>query len=125
MKSAHLLMAALSLVSLSACSFYARGADDYRKATRELLEKKNDSLEACYAKALDETEGAKGTVVVQFEVQAKTGKIVKAKIVEKKTDANEMLQRCVLSALDGLKLDPPDQRTGNATFEWDFARAKR
>jgi len=114
----------LALLSLGACSFYARGADDYRKATRELLETKNGSLEACYERSLADSEGAKGKVVVEFEVQAKTGKIVKAKVVETKTEASEALQRCVLSVLDGLKLDPPDQRTGNATFEWDFARAK-
>ena len=34
--------------------------------------------------------------------------------------APDNLQNCVVKALEGVKLDPPDQREGQATFEWVF-----
>ena len=124
MKSAQTVLL-LTVCALLGCSFYARSPDDYRKATREVLEKKNDKIEDCYKGELAANEAASGKVVVRFEVEAKTGNLVKVKVVDKKTDASEGLQKCVVDALDGLKLDPPDQRTGQATFEWEFGRAKR
>jgi len=123
MKQAQTLLV-LALAATMGCSFYARGPEDYRKATRELLDGKNKSIESCYKRQLKDDEKARGKVVASFQVEAKTGNIVKAKIVDKKTTAGKELQQCVLSALEGLKLSPPDQRTGKATFEWDFARAK-
>lgn len=124
MKSAQTVLL-LTLFALGGCSFYARSPDDYRTATREVLEKKNDKIEDCYKSELAANENAKGKVVVRFDVEAKTGSLVKVKVVDNKTDASEGLQKCVVDALDGLKLDPPDERTGEATFEWEFGRAKR
>jgi hypothetical protein len=118
------LTVVLCLSSTVGCSFYARGPDDYRKVTRELLETKNENIVDCYKSELTANKSAKGKVVVRFEVEAKTGNLVKVKVVEKKSDADENLQKCVLSALEGLKLKPADQRTGQATFEWEFAQAK-
>ncbi len=69
---------------------------------------------------LKASEGAKGVVVVRFEVEAKTGSVLKPEVVDAKTTAPEGLQGCVLDALGGLTLDPPDQRTGEATFAWQF-----
>ncbi len=116
---------ALALSALVGCSFYARGPDDYRKATREVLETKNDTIKQCYKQELAAADTAHGKVVVRFEVEAKTGNLVKVKVVDKKSDASAGLQKCVVDALEGLKLDPADQRTGVATFEWDFGPAKR
>jgi len=123
MKQAQTLLV-LALAATMGCSFYARGPEDYRKATRELLDSKNEGVESCYKRQLKDNEKAGGTVVVKFEVEAKTGNIVNAKVVDKKSTASSELQKCVLDALEGLKLDPPDQRKGEATFEWEFARAK-
>ncbi len=124
MKHAHTFLV-LALASLVGCSFYARGPEDYRKVTRDLLEKKNEKIEDCYKGELAASETAQGNVVVRFDVEAKTGNLTNIKVVDKKTNASENLQKCVVDALQGLKLDPPDQRTGEATFEWDFSRAKR
>jgi hypothetical protein len=59
---------------------------------------------------------------VHFDVAPKTGAFSNVDVVKDETTANKPLQKCVLTAIDGLKLDPPDQREGDATFAWDFAR---
>jgi hypothetical protein len=110
-------------ICLSGCSFYARGPADYRTAVRKVLEQKQPDVEACYKQSYEKDDSVQGRVVVSFEVEPKTGKIVKPSVVPAGTTANETLQKCVLTGLDGLALDPPDQRTGAATFTWDFSPA--
>lgn len=113
----------LALASMfSGCSFHARGPEDYRKAVRKVLDSRNKQVESCYKSELKSDEAAKGKVVVKFDVEPSSGNIANAKIVEKQTTANAALQQCVLKSLDGLKLDPADQRKGEATFSWDFSR---
>ena len=118
-QSAMILSACLCLAG---CSFYARGPDDYRTAVRKVLEQKQPDVEACYKQSYEKDQSVQGHVAVSFEVEPKTGKIVKPSIVPANTTANEVLQKCVLSSLDGLVIEPPDQRTGAATFTWDFSR---
>ena len=120
MKRIALIMVACA--SVAACSFYARGPDDYRTAVRKVLEQKQGDVESCYKQSYEKDNAVQGRVVVSFEVEPKTGNVVKPSIVPAGTTANETLQKCVLSSLEGLKLDPPDQRTGAATFTWDFSR---
>ena len=107
---------------LCSCSYYARGPVDYRTAVRKVLEQKQPEVEACYKQSYERDNSVQGRVAVSFEVEPKTGKLVKPSIVAASTSANETLQKCVLGSLDGLVLDPPDQRTGAATFTWDFSR---
>lgn len=120
MKRVALIIVACA--SVSACSFYARGPDDYRTAVRKLLDKKQSDVESCYKQSYEKDNAVQGRVVVSFEVEPKTGNIVKPSVVPAGTTANETLQKCVLASLEGLKLDPADQRTGAATFTWDFSR---
>lgn len=112
----------LAIALLSGCSFYARGAEDYRKAVRKVLDTKNQQVEDCYKRELKADEKAAGKVVVKFDVEPKSGAIKNPKVVEKETTAKPALQQCVLASLEGLKLDPADQRKGEATFAWDFSR---
>lgn len=112
----------LMCAALSACSFYARSSDDYRKAVREVLEKKRPDVETCYKQTYDADQSAQGQVVASFEVEPKTGKLVKPAIVQDGTTANPALQKCVLSSLDGLVLQPADERTGLGKFAWNFSR---
>ena len=112
----------IACASMTACSFYARGPDDYRSAVRKLLDKKQPEVEACYKQSYERDSAAQGRVVVSFEVEPKTGNIIKPSVVPAGTTAHEALQQCVLASLEGLKLDPPDQRTGAATFTWEFSR---
>lgn len=108
---------------LSACSFdyHARSPEDYRLATRTLLESKQSDFTSCYEGVIKATPDAKGTVAVSFEVEEKTGKIVTPKSLPEST-APEPLQACVVNGLNGLALDPPDQRKGIATMTFDFNR---
>jgi hypothetical protein len=70
---------------------------------------------------LTSTPDAAGTVAVSFVVEEKTGKILTPSSLPEST-APEPLRECVVRGLDGLALDPPDQRKGMATVTFDFAR---
>ena len=47
--------------------------------------------------------------------------ISNAEIDTEQTTAPEALGKCVLDALDGLALDPPDECPATATYTWEFA----
>jgi hypothetical protein len=110
------------LVSLVGCSFHARGPEQYREAVRAILDSKRPDVEACYKRVYEADPVAQGRVVAKFQLEAKSGKLVKPQIVSEGTTASEGLKQCVLSSLEGITLAPPDQRTGDATFTWEFAR---
>jgi hypothetical protein len=115
-----LKLAVVAPLLLSAgCSFYARSPEDYLKVTRELVETKNSSIKECYDVALQTNETVSGTVVVNFTVEKKTGKILNP-VVDPKSTAPAELSQCVVSAIDGLTLDPADAREGQATFTWNL-----
>lgn len=122
-RSLSCLSAAVALFSLTGCSgsFHARSPDDYRIATRALLESQESSFKQCYQSVLSSTPDAAGTVAVSFVLEEKTGKIVTPASLPEST-APEPLRECVVKGLDGLALDPPDQRKGVATMTFDFAR---
>ena len=117
------LWAALVTPALAACSFeyHARSPEDYRTATRALLESKQSDFTNCYAGVIKATPDAKGTVAVSFILEEKTGKILTPKSLPEST-APEALQQCVVNGLNGLALQPPDQRKGVATMTFDFSR---
>ena len=117
------LGAALACTALAACSFeyHARSPEDYRAATRALLESKQSDFTNCYAGVINATPDAKGTVAVSFVLEEKTGKIITPKSLPEST-APEALQQCVVNGLNGLALQPPDQRKGVATMTFDFSR---
>jgi hypothetical protein len=102
------------------CTFMARDPDSYRDVTRELVETRGADLKDCYDVALRTNETIGGTVVVNFIVEKKTGKIVNPVVDEAQSDAPAELSSCVVAAIDGLQLDPPDAREGQATFSWKF-----
>ena len=121
MRTFKLLMVAPLLLS-AGCSFYARDAEDYRKVTRELVETRNGSIKDCYDVALQTNDKVSGSVVINFMVEKKTGKIMNP-VVDPKSTAPAELSQCVVSAFDGLTLDPPDAREGQATFTWNLEAA--
>lgn len=111
---------AVLLCAAAGCSFHARDADSYRKATRDLLETRNPDIKGCYDAELKQDPKASGTVVVNFLVEKKTGKVLAARVDEAASSAPPGLRQCVVNALDGLALEPPDERDGEATFQWEF-----
>jgi hypothetical protein len=113
------LAVGLPLLLSAGCTFYARDADSYRQVTRELVDTRTGELEDCYDVALQTNETVGGTVVVNFTVEKKTGKIMNP-VLDPTSNAPAELSKCVLDAVDGLQLDPPDAREGQATFTWRF-----
>jgi len=53
-------------------------------------------------------------------VQEETGQIINASLDKQRTTAPDTLSNCVVDAISGLALDPPDKRQGVATFVWEF-----
>ena len=116
----NIIASIVMLSTLGACSFMARGEDQYRSDTRELLETKNADVKACYDRALATNPAQSGSVVVNFTVEKKTGTITNVAADPDQSSAPENLQACVVSAIDGLQLTPEDRRDGEATFTWVF-----
>ena len=124
MKTLKLVLAvACAGAMLTGCSasFHARDADSYRKVTREVLETRNADIKSCYDAELAKDASVTGKVVVKFTVEKESGKITNAKIDADESNGPPSLGECVLKAIDGLKVEPPDQRTGKATFRWEFS----
>ncbi len=105
---------------LPGCTCLARDAETYRADTRTLLETRNASIKECYDQALTADAKLDGQVVVKFKVEKKTGKILEPTVDTERTKAPEALSSCIVKAVDGLTLDPVDQREGQATFSWTF-----
>jgi hypothetical protein len=113
----------LALVaSAGACnySFVVRDTMTYRDETRAMLATKDPVVKACYDEQLKTNPAVAGTVVVNFKVQPKTGKLVEPRIDDQQSTAPAALKQCVLGAVDGLALTPADQNEGQGTFRWDF-----
>jgi hypothetical protein len=121
MRTIALTAVLLCSALVCSCSFNARDADTYRNVTRQLLETKHADIKGCYDLELAKDANVAGTVVVKFTVQMKSGKIAEPKLDASST-APASLGQCVVKAIDGLTLDPPDARDGNATFRWQFQR---
>jgi hypothetical protein len=118
-----IVLGALTAVSLSSlgCTFYARSPQQYRDDTAKVLETRSAEISSCYDTVLKTTPAASGRVTVTFPVEEKTGKIVDTKADSARTTAAQPLIDCVVNALNGLMLQPPDQRKGEATFDYDFS----
>jgi hypothetical protein len=101
------------------CSFIARGPEDYRDATAEVLEAKRAEIKSCYDGHLERDPTMGGKVVLNFTVEQKTGTFTNVQ-ADPATTAPEALTGCVMTAIQGLKLAPEDRRDGLATFSWEF-----
>lgn len=102
------------------CSYYARSPEDYRKVTRELIEGNRPAIESCYTEALKAQKDLTGRVAIKFSVQPETGMISNTQVDAAQTTAPDSLAQCVVQAVEGLQLAPPDEREGQATFYFDF-----
>lgn len=122
MTTTHLMQrCALSLAaSLAACTGTARGLEAYRTDTNNLLETRRAQIQRCYEDALKTDARLAGTVTVQFIVEKQTGTIADAAVEQDKTTAPPVLGQCVVKAINGLVLAPPDRNEGRATFVYEF-----
>jgi hypothetical protein len=110
------------LCVLWGCTYVVRTPADYRADVRAALESKQDELARCYAWEREHDARASGGVLVQFEVEADTGLFVAPAIAPVGSSAGEGLQVCVLELLESAILLPPDDRTGRASFQFEFTR---
>jgi hypothetical protein len=111
----------ISIASLaSACSFIARGPDQYKTDTRGEIEKTNTAVKSCYDQALASDANAGGKVTVNFTVEAQTGTFKSVEVDKGRTTAPDSLAQCVVDSINDLKLLPEDRRDGQATFTWVF-----
>lgn len=116
---AQLLLMAGALIAASGCGAGARLPENYKQDTRALLETRNPDIKACYDEALEQDKSLSGTVVVHFIVESETGMVKEAAVLPEST-APEALGACIVNAISGLTLEPPDINDGDATFVWQF-----
>lgn len=114
--SSLVLVSALSL----GCSFAARNPKSYSEDVESVISARKKEIKKCYDALLDKDEKAGGIVAVKFKVEAKSGEIKDVKVDEKKTTASKEVAACLVDNMGGLKIDPPDQREGHASFQFEF-----
>jgi hypothetical protein len=117
-KIAPLTLFAVAMVA--ACAGTKRSPQAYRVDTRKALETRSGQIKSCYDELLEKEPAAAGTVTVRFVVEKETGAFAKAAADPSKSTAREPLVACVLDAIHGLKLDPPDANEGQATFSYEL-----
>lgn len=118
-KSKFIPALVLAVAASSACTFYARDVDTYRADTRTVLETRNAKIKECYDRALETNETVAGKTTINFIVEKKTGTMMNVQLDESST-APDDLNQCIVNSMEGLVLDPADQREGQATFTWQF-----
>lgn len=117
---------ALALSALSGCVMWMRDPEFYGEQLSELLEDHAEPIEACYDRYLSEQDPtAKGTVVVNFQVQKRTGELTDIEIDAQRSTVPEPLARCVTDELAHARLQPVDAKTAQASFSWEFVRGSR
>lgn len=115
----HLALLALAVTAVG-CSVAARDANMYAQDTQKVLESRNGAIKSCYDQLLKTDINVAGTVTVKFTVKTDTGDLTDIKIDPAGTTAPEALSQCVVTSLQGLKLNPPDAQEGLATYSWSF-----
>jgi hypothetical protein len=105
------------------CAATKRDRTSYRRDTLQVLETRNPAVKTCYDEALKVDPTVKGTITVQFVVEKKSGAFTKVTIDPTKSNAPESAVSCVLGAVNGLKLEPPDASEGRATFVYELVPA--
>ena len=118
-KSKFIPALVLAAATSMACTFVARDVDTYRADTRTVLETRNAKIKECYDRAIEANETVAGKPTINFIVEKKTGTMMNVQLDESST-APDDLNQCIVNSMEGLVLDPADQREGQATFTWEF-----
>jgi hypothetical protein len=115
----HVLIATL-VATVAACGGTSRNVAVYRADTANLLESRSAELRTCYENALVTDTSLAGTVTVQFVVRPDSGRIENPTIDPTRSTATPALGECVITAINGLVLAPPDRNEGRATYTYEF-----
>jgi len=119
MKTSLLILASLSLASVVGCAY--RSPEMYRDDTTKVLETKQADIRACYDDVLKGAPGSGGRVTVNFEVETENGKIQNVVVDKSATTAPDAVGECVRKNIEGLAINPPDKRLGQATYVYEFS----
>ena len=113
-------LAVFTIAMATACAATKRSPQAYRADTQKALESRDAQIKSCYDELLKQDATAGGTVTIRFVVEKKTGTFTQATVDPSSSNAKEPLLLCVLNAVNGLKLDPPDANEGQATFTYEL-----
>lgn len=113
-----ILMAA-ALVTAVGCAY--RSPEMYRDDTTKVLETRQEEIRTCYNDILKGAPGAGGTVTVKFEIETEAGRIQNVIVDRASSTAPEEVGECVRKNIEGLTIDPPDGRLGQATYVYEFS----
>ncbi|MBX3203951.1 MAG: AgmX/PglI C-terminal domain-containing protein [Labilithrix sp.] len=113
------LLIAASLATVVGCAY--RSPEMYRDDTTKVLETKQADIRTCYDEVLKGAPGAGGTVTVKFEVETEGGKIQNVVVDKPTTTAPDAVGECVRKNIEGLVINPPDKRLGQATYVYEFS----
>jgi hypothetical protein len=113
-------------VALPGCVLWMRDPEFYEQELTELLEAHAEPIEGCYDRYLSEQDpDARGLVVVNFEVEKRTGILEDIEVDAAQSTVPEPLAMCVTDELANIRLEPVDSRTAHATFTWEFIRGSQ
>ena len=120
-------LTALSIVVVgSSVAFGAgcavRDAKMWNDDTSKVLATKSADIKACYDQFLQGNPGAGGKVTVNFEIETDQGKIQNVSVDTANTTAPDALGDCVKKNIEGLIVSPPDKKTGQATYVYEFSQ---
>lgn len=122
MKTTLTLTALCIAAFATGCAY--RSPEMWRDDTSKVLATKNNDIKACYDGILKGQPGVGGKVTVKFEVETEGGKIQNVTIDPANTSAPPAVGECVKKNIEGLVIAPPDRRTGEGTFVYEFAQPK-
>lgn len=121
MKKTFAIVGLLSAATmLNACAGEARDPSQFTTDTEALLATRSDQIKACYDQILTTDSAVGGSVAISFTIEKKTGAFLNVALVPEKTTAPKALADCVVNAVGGLVLTPPDLQQGDGTFSWLF-----
>jgi outer membrane biosynthesis protein TonB len=115
-----LVILALCLPGLAGCGANARSTSAWQDDTQKMLETSNEAITNCYNAALQTNRQLAGSVTVTFTINQRDGHVKKPRVNEARTTGNNALKKCVIDNIQDLKIEPPDDNHGEATYTWVF-----
>jgi hypothetical protein len=113
------IVALLAVTLGTGCA--ARSADMFRDDTQKLVDARQPDMKACYDAALKTDPKAAGTVKVNFVWEKSTGKLLNPTVDPAGTTAPASVHTCVTKAMEGLVLNPADNREGQGSWTFTFS----
>jgi hypothetical protein len=111
-------IALIAAIFATGCA--ARGSQMYHDDTAKMFELKQADMKGCYNNVLKTDAAAQGTVAVKFSWEKSSGKLMSLAVDPAGTTAPAPVQECVKKGLEGLVINPADQREGQGTWTFEF-----